>query len=308
MDDKLYVIAVISNPQQFKARYKLYREFAQYMRAFSNIEFYTVEMAFAGRAFEVTEEGNPYHIRVRGNQEYWVKESLINIGISKLPHHARKIAWIDADIKFLNPNWVQDTLDALDHYKFVQMFSEYIDLGPKGEVIAKANGFVNTWKNALEVIINPTYGKATKGATGLAWAGTREAIEAIGGIPDYTITGAGDFYLAYSLIGEAESVRQPWFTSGYNTLFDKLKHDCDEYVQKCVGFVNGLAVHYWHGPKSKRGYGWRERILNEHRYDPIMDLKRDSQGLYIVNSKKQEMLRDLHEYFISRDEDINVQI
>jgi hypothetical protein len=302
MSEKLYVLTVVSNPQQYKSRYRLYREFAEYMKSFSNVEFYTVELAFAGRKHEVTEENNPYHIQVRGNQEFWHKENLINIGISKLPLQAKKIAWIDADVKFLNPNWVQDTLDSLDHHKFTQMFSEYIDLGPRNEVLGKATSFMYTFKNGNERILSE-YGNGLKGATGLAWAARRESIEAIGGIPDFNIVGAGDWFLTYSLVGLGKNIITSELTQGYKMLLEKLNDNCVNFIRGNVGYVDGLMVHYFHGKKTKRGYGWREQILRKHKYDPIIDLNRDAQGLYIVNPLKQEMLNELIDYFRSRDED-----
>jgi hypothetical protein len=302
MSEKLYVITVVSNPQQYKSRYRLYREFSQYMQSFQNVEFYTVELAFAQRKHEVTDASNPYHIQVRGNQEFWHKENLINIGISKLPLEAKKIAWIDADIKFLNPNWVQDTLDSLDHYQFTQMFSEYIDLGPRNEILGKATSFMYTYYNKNERIVSE-YGSGLKGATGLAWAARRSAIEAIGGIPDFNIVGAGDWFLAYNLVNMGSAIIQDDLTPGYKMLLEKLSENCKKYIQNNVGYVDGLVVHYFHGKKSNRGYGWRESILRKHRFDPIFDLNRDAQGLYIVNPQKQEMLNELIEYFRSRDED-----
>jgi hypothetical protein len=78
---------------------------------------------------------------------------------------------------------------------------------------------------------------------------------------------------------------------------------CGEFVNLNVGYVDGCAIHYWHGPKSKRGYGTRWKILIDNGFDPDKDLTYDGNGLYIVNPTKTKMLEELKEYFASRDED-----
>ncbi len=300
---KLYVITCISNPRKYKSRYKLYREFKEYMSTVKGVELYTVEHAFKDRPFEITEAGDPYAIQVRGDQEFWHKENLLNIGLQHLPKEAKYIAWIDADVRFLNPNWVQDTIDSLDSHDFVQMFSEYIDLGPNGEHLSKMTSFIYAYVTGEEQLIDTRYGNGRKGATGLAWAATREAIDNVGGLIDWCIVGSGDWHMAYCLIGKGVEIAQSWFSPGYRNLLEKFQADCDRYIRNNVGYVPGVAVHYWHGPKSKRGYGWRWAILRDNNFDPVLDLKKDTQGLYIVNREKLKLHDDLREYFRSRDED-----
>jgi len=302
MSEKLTVLTVISNPQQYQSRYRLYREFAKYMATHPNVEFYTVEHAFKNRPFEITEEGNPYHIQIRGDQEFWLKENLLNIGLTHLPASSQKVAWIDADVRFNNPNWVQDTLDALDHYKFVQMFSEYSDLGPNFEVISKSTSFMYALKTGSEKVVTP-YGSLRKGATGLAWAGHRSTLLSLGGLFDQSIVGSGDWYLAYSLVGLGREAIPDWVTPGFKASLQNLHYRCLRHVAGNVGYIKGSMLHYFHGKKSSRGYDWRERILKEHQFDPVFDLHKDAQGLYIVNPDKDKMLQDLGDYFRSRNED-----
>lgn len=299
----LYVLTCISNPKQYESRYRLYREFKQYLSRFPNVRLLTVELAFKNRPFEVTEAGDPWAVQIRGDQEFWHKENLLNIGLASLPPEAKKIAWIDADVQFANPYWVQDTLDALDHYKFVQMFSEYIDLGPQGQQLSKMSSFIKAWADGEEQIIDANYNTGRKGATGLAWAANKDALNLVGGLIDWCIVGSGDWHMAYCLIGKGVEIAAPWFSTGYRMLLEKFQRACDTYVAENVGYVPGLAIHYWHGPKVKRGYGTRWTILKDNSYDPILDLVKDTQGLYIVNPGKKKLHNDLMEYFSSRDED-----
>ncbi len=38
--EKLYVLTCVSNPQRYKSRYKLYRDFERYIKSFPNVELY----------------------------------------------------------------------------------------------------------------------------------------------------------------------------------------------------------------------------------------------------------------------------
>src|ERR1700677_494960 len=101
----LHIIAVISNPANFKSRYRLYREFeARMLKEGANL--YTVELAIGDQEFAVTDSSNGKHIQLRTNDELWHKENLINIAISRLPDEAEYVAWIDADVQFLRADWI----------------------------------------------------------------------------------------------------------------------------------------------------------------------------------------------------------
>src|SRR5688572_1018355 len=118
----LYVVTAISNPCRYNSRYQLYQKFAKMVQD-SNAILITVETAFGNRPFVVTQPGNNYHIQLRTNHEIWHKENMINLGIARLPLDWQYVAWIDADANFSNPDWVNETLNQLQHYHIVQMFS-----------------------------------------------------------------------------------------------------------------------------------------------------------------------------------------
>lgn len=134
--DVLHVVTVISNPARYLSRYRLYRQFEKHM-ADSGAILHTVELAFGGREFEITEAGNPNHTQLRTNQQLWFKENLMNIGISRLPADANYIATIDADLTFVKTDWVQETLHQLQHAPIVQLFSEVSNLSPNGELLGR---------------------------------------------------------------------------------------------------------------------------------------------------------------------------
>ena len=197
---KFYVVAVISNPVRYKSRYTLYKKFEAEMKA-ANANLMTVEIAFGSRPFEVTEAGNPMNLQLRTWDEIWHKENMINLGIRRLPSDWEYVAWIDADVSFIRPDWITETVHQLQHYQVVQMFQNAIDLGPRGEALDTHNSFGWCWLNgkALQVNWKPYM---IYPHTGFAWAARREAIDHLGGLIDTAILGAADHHMAWSLIGK----------------------------------------------------------------------------------------------------------
>jgi hypothetical protein len=73
-----------------------------------------------------------------------------------------------------------------------------------------------------------------------------------------------------------------------------------------VGAIEGLLLHYWHGRKVDRRYRERWRPLIDHRFNPLTDLKRNTDGVFHFcrHGVRGNALRDaLREYFRARNED-----
>ena len=128
---KLHIVVPIFNPRRYVKRYTLFKEFINHVQH-CGAEIWVVEIAFGARPFEVTESNNSHHIQLRSDQELWLKENMINAAFARLPHDWEYAAWIDGDITFTNPHWVQETIHQLQHYTIVQMFEYAMDLLPDG--------------------------------------------------------------------------------------------------------------------------------------------------------------------------------
>lgn len=194
--EQLYVITPIFNPRGFESRIRLYNQFANYMKA-CGVILITVEVAFGKREYEVTNPNNPYHLQLRSPHEMWHKESSINLGIQHLLHldpEVKKVAWIDADVTFTNPNWVQDTLTALDHYHVVQLFSQATSLGPNHEILWSHESAFAHWRKRKPPTIEGDYPLSELGGghPGLAWAATIDILNKLGGLMDSCIHGCYD--------------------------------------------------------------------------------------------------------------------
>ena len=65
IEENLHVIMVISNPCNFKKRYKLAREFVIRMGIEKNVILYIVEVAYGDQTFQISDESNERHLRIQ---------------------------------------------------------------------------------------------------------------------------------------------------------------------------------------------------------------------------------------------------
>lgn len=316
MPAPLDVIAVVSNPVRYRSRYDLFRAFEAHAIE-SGARLTVVEMAFGDRPFEVTEAGNPRHLQLRSNTEIWQKENLVNLGMGRVPAEAEYVAWVDADLTFTRHDWVQETLQQLQHYPVVQMFAEAHDLGPDGTVLNSFRSFGYSHIHGITRKKGSGYlGGAPDGPRdpriaywhhpGFAWAARRDAIDLVGGLFDVAVVGEGDYIMAKSLVGEAADVVYPGVSPGYR----KAVMDWQSQALKLnrnFGYVPGTVIHHWHGRKANRKYWNRCKILTDTQFDPTTDLRRGSHGLWKLvdhGDARSALLRDsIRAYFRSRNED-----
>lgn len=297
--DKLWVITVVSNPARYRSRYKLLEVFKNSVeRAGANL--FIVECALGNRPFEVTQADNPHHLQLRTNDEIWHKENMINLGIQRLPRDWKYVAWIDADIEFIRPDWPEEIVHQLQHYKVIQLFQTAIDLGPNGEALKTHEGFMSSFINGKPLPNKKNY---PVWHPGYGWAARREAIDDLGGLFDVAILGSADHHMAWCLIGKGLQYAPSKISPAYKRELSTWQDRANTHIRQNVGYMSGTIVHHWHGKKRDRRYVERWDILLKHDYDPDQDLQRDWQGLYRLSDKGERMRNDLREYFRMRNED-----
>jgi hypothetical protein len=303
--DALHVIAVISNPARFESRFRLYREFIQRIAHNPRIQIHTVETAHGHRAHEVTKFEDPYHYQLRTDQELWQKEAMINVALKRLPYDWRYAAWIDADVQFVRPDWAEETIHQLQHFQFVQMFEHAIDLGPSGQALAQHTS-LGSLVQAGKPILSPGsyyYGGKNLGHPGFAWAATREALDAVGGLFDQGILGAGDHHMARALIGDAARAVPGAMHANYHKAVTQWQARATAHVRGSFGAVGGTLLHHWHGSKRSRKYAERWQILVDNAFDPEVDVYKDTQGLWRLHGNKPRLRDEIRRYFRERSED-----
>lgn len=231
---------------------------------------------------------------------------------------------------------------------FLQMFSQALDLGPNYEVLpasyphAQGVSFAHAFR---EGYLKPTlstsilkdlesmggdlnqlmkdfmvleedlegnyYGQdgSKKTWPGLAWGCTRNAWNAVGGLMDFAVWGGSDWASSHALIGKKEQMIRTDVHSNYKMMTDEWFDRCERSVRRNVLVMEGAITHYWHGRKMSRGYNEKHRILAKYQFDPLRDLKRDGQGLYLHHDDGSERFIQLRDAFrrvaLSRNEDAN---
>jgi hypothetical protein len=313
--DRLHVLTMLENPQRWRSRYWNYWMFERECEAAGAI-LHTAEVAFGERHFEVTRANDPRHLQLRTTSEIWHKENALNLLIQRLPADAKYVAWVDADLKFARPDWAQETLQQLQHYDVVQMFSHAQDVGPEYEPLRTTPGFLYKWvvdrpspHDADFGMPRTAYGYYSVGSgqfwhPGFAWAAKRSVLDSVGMLIDWAILGSGDWHMASALVGQVERS----LCSGYSPAYIRMCRDwqahAEKHIRRNVGYVPGLVNHFFHGTKRNRVYDQRWRLLAQTGYDPQLDLKRDWQGLFQL-TERSAMLRDgIRQYGRMRNEDV----
>ncbi len=292
---KLDVIAVISNPVRFERRYQLFREFCARMQKEPQVRLTTVELQQGTRPFATNSK-----LRYRTKDEIWYKENLINLGIQSLPSDWEFCGWVDTDIEFQNKNWARETIEQLQIYDVVQPFSHAIDMGPNGETLQVHTGFLYQYVNNGEWL-DSRYGRYYH--PGYSCFYKRRAIDAMGGMLDFAIFGSADYHMLAGLIGQMDRTLHKDIHSNYRMMCMNFQERCERHIKRNVGFIHGTILHNWHSCKSRRRYGERPGILAKLKFDPLRDLKKNWQGLWLLEDLNIELRDEIRRYFRTRNED-----
>ena len=298
--DLLHVVTAIANPIRWRSRIQLYRDFERHMLE-SGVHLTVVECAYGDRPFELAGTRGINHVGVRARTLVWVKENLLNIGITRLPMDWKYVAWIDADVRFRKPGWAAETVQALQQYDIVQPWSDCYDLGPNDDHLQAHRSFCRQWFDRCP--IGP--GPYTFAHPGYAWAATRGALEYLGGLVDTAALGAADHHMALALLGQVRRSVPEGISAGYLRPLDQWQMRAMQHICGNIGYVPGTIEHAWHGTKGRRQYIERWKILTRNGFDPGTDLKRNVWGVYELTGNKPELRHDIDVYMRQRDEDGN---
>jgi hypothetical protein len=166
--------------------------------------------------------------------------------------------------------------------------------------LAKVQGDVNQLSIdlvKLEKDIESNYYGARRVFPGLAWACTRKAWDAVGGLPDFAIWGGADWAMAHALIGRRRGMMHSGLHDNYKAMMNAWADNADRHVRQNVMTMDGAIFHNWHGKKTVRGYGDKHRILAKLQFDPIRHLKRDGNGLPQLHDDGSETFTQLRDSF-----------
>jgi len=311
--DRLHVVTVMFNPIRWQSRLALYREFEQHMLD-SGVDLTTVECELGDRDFQLS---NPHvrHVKVRTSSVLFNKENLLMLGFHALSQQApgwKEAAWIDADIRFRDPNWASETLHALQQYNIVQPWSDAYLLGPNGRHMSHHRSFCRVWHEGGQVYAKgPNYWDKDGGYylyphTGFAWAIRRRPFNDVGGLIQSAVVGSGDHHMALSLGGFADRSYPAAMSDGYKRPIRAWQERALRHINQSIGFVWGTIEHSWHGRIVDRKYWDRWETFIRNAFDPDTDLKLNSYGVIELAGNKPQLAHDIDAYMRGRMEDGNL--
>jgi GR25 family glycosyltransferase involved in LPS biosynthesis len=291
---KLAVITSFFNPNNYINIKYNYLIFSKKIK--EKCDLFPIELSFNGEFF--IEDENV--IRIVGDSEniLWQKERLLNIALERLPEEYTNVAWIDCDVIFENPNWVDEVNQKLSEYKVVQIFETAKRLDRKGDIGLISNGFI---KRAYE--IGTIERNFSKGIPGFGWAMRREVIDKVKFI-DTQVVGGADALMMFAYFGIKD-------TLFHNKMNLEWKEECYKWaditykeINSSVGYISGSIIHLYHGDIKNRRYDSRYSILSSTSFNPVQDLEINSNGLW--KFKNQMISENLQTYFEQRYEDDNI--
>lgn len=288
----LYVILPYFNFCNFKRRRQLFIEFVGRISRDPCVRIVVVEIGKSLPNLPVHS-----HHRIPHAHTIWMKENLINFAVERLPDTWESMAWIDADITFMNERWSRDTLKELRSSDVVQLFQSAVNLGPDGETIRVDTGFMYAYKSGRQYSKTNKYGHWHPG---YAWACTNQAYHHMGRLIDWAILGSGDRHMAMALIGKVQDSYPGGVQPAYKAILEL-------FQQKCAGMrvshINGTIMHHWHGSLQNRKYVERWQILVDNKFDPLVDIGRSNEGLIRLTPAGMRFEPLITEYFVGRSED-----
>ncbi len=291
--NRLAAVTCHFNPCGYQRLESNYHRFVQALPA--DLELWTIELAYGDVPFRLPD--GPRMLCVRGDERHvlWQKERLLNLAIESLPKDVDAVAWLDADLIWLNRNWVAEACKLLERYNAVQLFEHVHDTDHEGRLGKIYPGHVYARTQGLG------YGRP-----GGAWAARREVMT--GGLYDRHAVGGGDTAAVFAWEGREKlpktlnhgtvwkSHHDAWAISSYNT------------VRGSLACVLGDVVHLYHGSRPNRQYVERYNILHDNGYDPVRDVEIDSKtGLLqwseVARESKPDLVQRVAKYFVERRED-----
>lgn len=289
----LAVVTCHWNPAGWESLRRNYARFRHEM-LWWNIPTFAVELAYDGQQFaskpRLGTNIQTWRLQAGDQHRLWQKERLINYVVERLPEQYDQVAWIDADVLFLDHRWPSRVTQLLEQHPVVQLWDQWHctdHAGRVGEVLKSVG------RNAER------YGGG-KASPGGAWAARRSVFP----IYDRHIVGSGDAMCLEAWIGQRDSTCMKRSTPAMREHYAAWAVTASEKVQGDIGVLPGHAVHLYHGSRASRQYVDRWKPVIEAGYDPATHVTVDGSGLLAWTDAAPPALREwVSQYFSTRRED-----
>ena len=250
---------------------------------------HVVEISYTGQFIE---PAATLRIHATDSQRLWQKERALNLLIDQVPAEVDALFWMDADIIFDRPDWLDDALAALATADVVFPYATIARLDADG-------GIERRQRSAPLIETEPPAAGAPRWhndkALGLTWGMRREWIDRHR-FADYHLNGAGDAYDYFAITGETE-----WAARHCSPELLPLWNERRRQLAGThVAHIAGNITHLFHGSKNNRQYKPLEDLLAANHYKPGRDAAIATNGLWEWTGRP-EVYRQLAESFHRRE-------
>jgi len=304
-------ITAFFNPCGYATYLENYRVFRK-KSAGQGLRLVAVELVFGEQQFVLQSGDADILVQIRGGDVLWQKERLLNVALRHLPSDCDKVVILDTDVLFERDDWLAQVKEKLEEYMVVFPFSHLIRL-PKG--LQQHTGQRCRFGFGEDEMCHSfgfgfsRYGMAgtrlfrKHGVTGGAVAVRRWLLDKHG-LYDADITGAGDVIFAQACVGNTNYMRLKRMSRKQKEHARQWSYCMAKDVRQSIGYVDGVALHLWHGTQANRRYSQRHEMLYTENFDPLKDISLHRSGAWQWASPKEQLHRACREYFSSRRDDV----
>lgn len=272
-NEKLYIVSCVFSPFGKDIRTKLAQEFIHHIEELKEkghpVEICVVELLYPNQHSLVELKEKKNHLQIQYEHDIYIfnKENLINVGVENLlPNDWKWMAWIDADIEFLDEYWVEKTIQLFKDKKLdiIQLFSICRFLNEK-KVPSQY------FYSSIHILHNTKLLEKKKYRhPGFAWACSREAYNTMGGLFEYAIVGGGDMIMECCFTNRIHLLEKKYST--LDNFYKKIQNFHNKVKEFKLGYINVIIQHYYHGERKNRQYVDRNQILIHNQFDPDEDV------------------------------------
>lgn len=281
------------NPAGWESLRRNYLRFRHEM-AWWGVPTFCVELAYEGQEFasrpKLGTSIQTWRLPAKDEHRLWQKERLVNFVVERLPPEFDKVAWIDADVLFLDRHWPDRVVDLLERHPVVQLWDSWHCADAAGRVSEVLRSVGQRGERYIAQAASP----------GGAWAARREVFP----LYDRHIVGSGDAMMVEAWLGQERSTCMRRSTPAMARHYAAWSDEAFSKVRGDIAVLPGHAIHLYHGTRAKRQYVDRWNPVIDADYDPATHVHVDDQGLLAWTASAPPALASwVRRYFASRCED-----
>lgn len=266
----------------------------------TNIPYYIIELVYQNQKSFLT---NSFKT-VSGKSAFFSKENLWNIVEKSIPDKYTKIIFMDCDVLFTDPNWVDKVSDKLNIYKIIHA-SEFMyrDITSNNIYESISLNEINIKHSIVKALKTNNEFDFNIYHPGYNICIDRNTLHKIGGFFEIAYGTAGDTLFWMCLLNfkrpyccglfcapRFKKIKEAYIE--YKNNFNKICNSNDiDYIE------NNHLLHMYHGSLNNRAYGQQDRFIR----GPL-ELYKNEDGVIEINII-HPTIKDLTSYFQHRQDD-----